>query len=59
MRYRVSDSTGNLGEAIRKIVVDPGTIYLTFDDGPSEKVTPQILKILKENNINATFFVVA
>lgn len=58
MRYRVMDSTGNLGEAIRKISIDPGTIYLTFDDGPSENVTPQILKILKENNVNATFFVV-
>lgn len=29
---------------------------LTFDDGPSE-YTPQILKILKENNVHATFFV--
>ncbi|MCF6466785.1 polysaccharide deacetylase family protein [Clostridium sp. Cult2] len=32
--------------------------YLTFDDGPSEKVTPQILDILKEYDIKATFFVV-
>lgn len=31
--------------------------YLTFDDGPSKKVTPQILDILKENDIKATFFV--
>ena len=30
--------------------------YLTFDDGPS-KNTNRILKILKENNIKATFFV--
>lgn len=35
-----------------------GTIYLTFDDGPSQKITPQILDILKENNIKATFFIV-
>ncbi len=35
-----------------------GTIYLTFDDGPSLKITPQILDVLKENNIKATFFVV-
>lgn len=35
-----------------------GTIYLTFDDGPSLKITPQILDILKENNIKATFFIV-
>lgn len=32
--------------------------YLTFDDGPSYKITPQILDILKENNIKATFFVI-
>ena len=31
--------------------------YLTFDDGPSEAVTPLILDILKEENIKATFFV--
>ena len=33
------------------------TIYLTFDDGPSPR-TPEILQILKEKNIKATFFVV-
>lgn len=31
--------------------------YLTFDDGPSSKVTPQILQILEEEGIKATFFV--
>jgi len=31
--------------------------YLTFDDGPSKIVTPQILDILNEYNIKATFFV--
>ena len=31
--------------------------YLTFDDGPSEKVTPYILDVLKEENVKATFFV--
>ncbi|MDR3611000.1 MAG: glycosyltransferase, partial [Ignavibacteriaceae bacterium] len=33
-------------------------ILLTFDDGPNEKYTPQILDILKKENIHATFFVV-
>lgn len=32
--------------------------YLTFDDGPSAKVTPRILATLKEKNAKATFFVV-
>ncbi len=31
--------------------------YLTFDDGPSKSTTPQILDVLKENNVKATFFV--
>ncbi len=31
-------------------------IYLTFDDGPSKQTTPKILKILKDNDIKATFF---
>jgi peptidoglycan-N-acetylglucosamine deacetylase len=33
-------------------------VALTFDDGPSETYTRQILKILKENNIRGTFFFV-
>ena len=33
-------------------------MYLTFDDGPSPKVTPLILDILKERGIKATFFIV-
>lgn len=32
--------------------------YLTFDDGPSSIVTPQILDILAQYDIKATFFVV-
>jgi len=31
--------------------------FLTFDDGPSSNITPQILHILKKYNIRATFFV--
>lgn len=35
-----------------------GKIYLTFDDGPSPDVTPEILDILKENGVKATFFII-
>ena len=35
----------------------PKTAFLTFDDGPSPR-TDEILKILKEKNVKATFFVV-
>lgn len=31
-------------------------VYLTFDDGPDRKNTPQILDILKKYNAKATFF---
>ncbi len=34
------------------------TVALTFDDGPDQEFTPQILKILKEYNVPATFFIV-
>ncbi|BAY35474.1 polysaccharide deacetylase (plasmid) [Nostoc carneum NIES-2107] len=33
-------------------------IALTFDDGPAPKYTQQVLQILKEQNIKATFFCV-
>lgn len=36
----------------------PGTVALTFDDGPAPIYTQQILAILKKYNIKATFFVV-
>lgn len=32
-------------------------VYLTFDDGPSPN-TPHILRILKDEGVNATFFVI-
>ena len=31
-------------------------IYLTFDDGPTPEITEWVLKLLKEENIKATFF---
>jgi cellulose synthase/poly-beta-1,6-N-acetylglucosamine synthase-like glycosyltransferase/peptidoglycan/xylan/chitin deacetylase (PgdA/CDA1 family)/spore germination protein YaaH len=36
----------------------PGSIALTFDDGPDPKWTAQILDILKRENVPATFFVI-
>ena len=34
------------------------TCYLTFDDGPTEDITEQVLDILKAQDVKATFFVV-
>ncbi|MHB9055340.1 MAG: polysaccharide deacetylase family protein [Paludibacteraceae bacterium] len=33
-------------------------VYLTFDDGPNPVVTPQVLNILEEYGVKATFFCV-
>ena len=41
---------------INPSVISDKTIYLTFDDGPSY-LTEDILNILKEENVPATFFV--
>lgn len=34
-------------------------VYLTFDDGPSTKVTGKILDVLEEEDVKATFFIVS
>jgi peptidoglycan-N-acetylglucosamine deacetylase len=36
---------------------DPGHVALTFDDGPHTQATPQILTILAQRQIRATFFI--
>ncbi|MDB9540474.1 polysaccharide deacetylase family protein [Anabaenopsis tanganyikae CS-531] len=41
-----------------KVNQDQKVIALTFDDGPWRETTSQVLDILKQNNIKATFFVV-
>lgn len=48
----------SMGKEIPKANVDKGKVaYLTFDDGPSTTVTPQILDTLAKYNIKGTFFV--
>ena len=42
-----------LGEGVR----ESGVVYLTFDDGPSNR-TVEVLDILKEKDVQATFFVI-
>ena len=38
---------------------DEKKVYLTFDDGPSTKVTARVLDTLKEEGVKATFFIVS
>jgi peptidoglycan/xylan/chitin deacetylase (PgdA/CDA1 family) len=43
----------------RMPATDPPTIYLTFDDGPNLAATPQLLDVLKQHEVTATFFVIS
>jgi peptidoglycan/xylan/chitin deacetylase (PgdA/CDA1 family) len=36
---------------------DHKRVFITFDDGPSSSITPQVLDILNQYNVKATFFV--
>lgn len=66
--YEVEDDASNKITVERKVIIsertDPnsgmiknGVIYLTFDDGPSNVTTGEILDVLKEEGVKATFFV--
>lgn len=58
MRFQSTVPDQFQGKTIREAKLDSQhkAIALTFDDGPWPKTTTQILDILKENNIKATFF---
>jgi peptidoglycan/xylan/chitin deacetylase (PgdA/CDA1 family) len=43
-------------ECIWKVKTDEKILYLTFDDGPIDEVTPFVLDELKRYNAKATFF---
>lgn len=64
LTYTVSDKAGNTASATRQVSVYENTttgsspVYLTFDDGPSDRVTPRVLDTLKSYNVRATFFIV-
>lgn len=48
------------GNIVRHVKISNGekVVALTFDDGPAPNITPQVLEILKQNNIKATFFLI-
>ena len=43
-------------EALFRVKTSENILYLTFDDGPNQVSTPQLLFILKKYNIKALFF---
>lgn len=70
VEYEVSDRSGNTTvfnrdiHIVEKLIIgnlescDEKIVYLTFDDGPS-MYTQQVLDILNEYDVKATFFVIA
>ncbi len=68
LTYTVTDQSGNVAQATRKVTVEPApqqntvtpsgkVIYLTFDDGPGP-YTQKLLDVLAKYNVKATFFTV-
>ncbi len=45
-------------QVVRSVPTLKKVVALTFDDGPTKKWTPEILHVLQENHVKATFFVV-
>jgi len=55
----ISEKRGkNIDDAVWAVETDEKVISFTFDDGPDPTFTPQILKILKKNEVKGTFFTV-
>ncbi|PYI99568.1 MAG: hypothetical protein DMF00_10740, partial [Verrucomicrobia bacterium] len=46
------------GVTFNSVHVDGPYIAMTFDDGPSETLTPKLLDLLAAHHIKATFFVI-
>ncbi|MFZ5354066.1 MAG: polysaccharide deacetylase family protein [Bacillota bacterium] len=57
--YRVMNSRSFqlLGDIIAKVNTNEKVVALTFDDGPTDR-TDEVLKVLEEADIKATFFLV-
>jgi len=47
-----------LGDYVKHVQIEEKAIALTFDDGPNEPYTSRVLKILRDNDVRATFFLI-
>ena len=45
------------GRLIHRVETSRKVVALTFDDGPTQNITPQVLELLKAKGVRATFFV--
>ena len=43
---------------IKQVLTTQKVVALTFDDGPNPTWTPKILRVLKDNQVHATFFII-
>ena len=53
----VGEHLSDESQAISRVPTSHKVVALTIDDGPHKKVTPEILAILREKKVRATFFV--
>ena len=60
MLFQISDSRTFqfFGEIYPRIETSQKVVALTFDDGPTHSHTEEILSILREENVRATFFLI-
>ncbi len=47
-----------LGDIVPRVETEQKVVALTFDDGPAIEGTAQILAVLKEHNVRASFFLI-
>ena len=46
------------GNIVSRVETDRKLVALTFDDGPTREHAPEVLRILREKNVKATFFLI-
>lgn len=56
--YSNARTTQLFGDIIARVETDKPVVALTFDDGPSVRFTTDVLTILKERDVKATFFLI-
>jgi peptidoglycan/xylan/chitin deacetylase (PgdA/CDA1 family) len=56
--YSNSRTTQLFGDIIARLETDKPVVALTFDDGPSARFTKDVLTVLKDRDVKATFFLI-
>ena len=56
--FSKSRTTQMFGDIFARVETERPVIALTFDDGPSVRFTPEVLALLKEWDVTATFFLI-